>query len=62
MNRKSGCSGSFVVIDRFMDVTMIATTAGCAAAANMLYPSLGSALIGAVLGAIFGFTVSRSAE
>jgi len=45
------------VIARIMDVTMIGTTIGCASIANMIFPSLGSVLVGAVLGAIFGFRV-----
>jgi NhaP-type Na+/H+ or K+/H+ antiporter len=48
-------------ITRAMDVTMIATTVGSAAIANMIFPSLGSAIIGAVLGAIIGFRATKSA-
>ncbi|MEB0039259.1 MULTISPECIES: hypothetical protein [unclassified Pseudomonas] len=48
-------------IARAMDVTMIATTIGSAAIANMIFPSLGSAVIGAILGAIFGYRATKSA-
>ncbi len=50
---------SYLIPRRFMDITVIATTAGCASMANMLCPSLGSAVVGAVLGAMFGLIVSR---
>ena len=49
-------------INRVMDVTMISTTVGSAAFANMIFPGLGSTLVGAVLGAIFGFRATRSAR
>ncbi len=48
-------------VTRVMDVTVIATTVGSAAIANMIFPSLGSAIIGAVLGAIIGFRATKSA-
>ena len=48
-------------LTRVMDVTMISTTVGSAALANMIFPGLGSTLVGAVLGAVFGFRATRSA-
>ena len=47
------------LMSRAMDVTVIATTIGGASVANMLIPGLGSAVIGAVLGAVFGFRATR---
>ncbi|WP_397452729.1 hypothetical protein [Pseudomonas sp. NA-150] len=52
--------GTCPPISRAMDVTMIATTVGCAAIANMVFPSMGSAVVGAVLGAIIGFRSTKS--
>jgi hypothetical protein len=48
-------------INRAMDITMIATTVGSAAIANMMFPSLESAIIGAVLGAVIGYRATESA-
>lgn len=48
-------------ITRVMDVTMISTTVGSAAFANMIFPGLGSTIVGAVLGAVFGFRATKSA-
>jgi len=50
------------LMSRAMDVTVIATTIGGASVANMVIPGLGSAVIGAVLGAIFGFRATRFAD
>ena len=47
------------LMSRAMDVTVIATTIGGASVANMLRPGLASAVIGAVLGAVFGFRATR---
>jgi hypothetical protein len=44
-----------------MDITMIATTVGSAAIANLNFPSLESARIGAVLGAVIGYRATESA-
>lgn len=49
------------VLSRAMDVTMIATTVGCAAAANMIHPGTGSAIIGALLGIALGMMATRRA-
>jgi len=49
-------------ISRVMDVTIISTTVGSASFANMIFPGLGSTLVGAVLGAIFGFRATKSAS
>lgn len=46
---------------RVMDVTIISTTVGSAAFANMIFPGLGSTIVGAVVGAIFGFRATKSA-
>lgn len=48
-------------LSRAMDVTMIATTVGCAAAANMVVPSSGSVLIGALLGVLLGLAATKKA-
>ncbi|MGF6513061.1 hypothetical protein ABH912_000527 [Pseudomonas sp. BT76 TE3572] len=48
-------------VARAMDVTMIATTVGGAAIANMIFPSITSAIIGAVLGAVIGYRATESA-
>jgi len=48
-------------INRAMDITMIATTVGSAAIANMVFPSLESVIIGAVLGAVIGYRATESA-
>lgn len=48
-------------VARAMDVTMIATTIGCAAAANMVSPGAGSAILGAVLGIVIGLAATRRA-
>jgi hypothetical protein len=47
---------------RAMDVTMIASTVGCATVANLMVPSLGSAVCGAIIGAIIGFRATRFSE
>ncbi|WP_300719419.1 hypothetical protein [Pseudomonas sp.] len=46
---------------RAMDVTMIATTIGCAAAANMIHPGTGSVIVGALLGIAVGLMATRRA-
>ncbi|WP_312141174.1 hypothetical protein [Stutzerimonas nitrititolerans] len=46
-------------LSRAMDVTMIATTVGCAAAANMIVPSSGSVLVGALLGVLLGLAATK---
>ncbi len=48
-------------INRAMDITMIATTVGSATIANMIFPSLESAIIGAVLGAVIGYRATEFA-
>lgn len=50
-------------ISRFMDVTMIATTVGCASAANMLFPAAGTGtvVLGAVLGIALGLAATKKA-
>lgn len=62
MHRSNCCrSRQKVSISRVLDVTMIATTVGCAAAANMIFPGVGSAVIGAVLGAFIGLCATKAA-
>lgn len=47
---------------RIMDVTMIGTTIGGASLANLILPTLGSVIVGAILGAIFGFRATSRPE
>lgn len=50
-------------ISRFMDVTMIAASVGCASAVNMFFPGAGtgSVILGAVLGVVVGLMATRRA-
>jgi hypothetical protein len=59
MTRKTTSTPDFTpdfpnLMSRLMDIRLISLTAGAATVANMLAPGLGSAAIGAVLGALYG--------
>jgi len=41
------------------DVTMIATTLGGAAVANLIFPGIGGALVGAFIGAMIGRNAAK---
>ncbi|BCT33870.1 hypothetical protein PproGo58_33650 [Pseudomonas protegens] len=41
------------------DVTMLATTIGGAAVANLFFPGLGGVLVGAVIGAMIGRSAAK---
>jgi len=50
------------LISRLMDVRMIAMTTGSATIANLLVPGMGSAAVGAVLGAACALHILKSRD
>ncbi|NWB94748.1 hypothetical protein HX870_10645 [Pseudomonas gingeri] len=60
MNDQSRHPASRTPFSCLMDINMIGATLGGACLANMLFPDTGSALVGALLGALAGFRAAST--